>query len=458
MNLVQLWHRIGKQDKVRLNKMKMTYKSLQRNSQRGSMLVELLLSVALAMLIIPFVFKYQRSAIERQENIMITKQMTEIQDALERYIIDNREELLKPYSRNIVRVNITDLAEYGLNENIINNPENTYQLRIVKSRDFQGQSSLQGVVVYDSDKITPFRTHQILNLASGRVGFVDGNRAYGANGTWRASIADLGVDSDSGIVGTTNVNRDSALYLWRVPSDNKDDATMRSALNMGERDILNIKNISMINGYFDEFLNVGKLVSNDLIFDNRTTIDGGFATRNATVSGTLTADSRSMEISGRLSLSDTGKFSSFTTNDLYVTNLTLPTINIDAPEKEPVILSVNGTMQMRYGRVSAMQVTVGYAGSITPSLTVSQRIIDPTNQSYYWDALTSDAVLADLYLVDLNRMLELLAKSEFDSSTVAGRTFGAVASNVNATVSDYLNALETIAAQVRVKYSLLKLQ
>ena len=49
-------------------------------NQSGNMLVELLLSVALAMLIIPFVFKYQRSAIERRENIVVTKQMTEIQE------------------------------------------------------------------------------------------------------------------------------------------------------------------------------------------------------------------------------------------------------------------------------------------------------------------------------------------------------------------------------------------
>lgn len=438
--------------------MKMLYKSLSRKSQSGSMLVELMLSIALAMLIIPFVFKYQHNAIERRENIAITKQMTEIQEALERYIIDNREELLKPYSRNIIRVNIKDLEKYGLGEGIVNNPDTKYQLRVVKSQDFQGQSSLQGVVVYDSDKITPFRTHQILNLSSGHVGFVDGNRAYGANGTWRASIADLGIDASRGIVSTTNVNRDSALYLWRVPSDNPDDATMRSSLNLGIRDIINIKNIDFITGYFDEFLHIGKLVTKSLIFDNRTTIDGEFNTKSATVSGSLTSDSRNLEISGRLSLSDTGKFSSFTTNDLYVTNLTLPTISIDNPKNEPVILTVNGSVKMRYGSIHAMRITVGYTGSITPRLNVGNKLSDPSNPQYYWDAENSAASFADLYLADLNRMVGFLSKFDFDSTTTSGQTFVVVANNANATVSDYLNALSSIAAKVRAKYSLLKLQ
>lgn len=438
--------------------MKILNKSLLNKQQSGNMLVELLLSISLAMLIIPFVFKYQRNAIERRENIAITKQMTEIQSALERYIIDNRETMLIPYGRNITRVEISDLAKYGLNEEIIKNPDVKYQLRVIKSRDFNGQSTLQGVVVYDSDKITPFRTRQILNLASGNVGFIEGNQAYGANGTWKTSVADLGINTDNGIVSTTTINRDNALYLWRVPSNNEDDATMRAALNLGGHDIINTDYISFVNGNFDEFLTIGKTVTRNLIFDNRTTIDSAFSTKSATVSGSLTADSRNLEISGRLSLTDTGKFSSFTTGDLFVTNLTLPAISIDNTKNEPVILTVNGSVRMRYGSINAMYVTVGYAGSITPRLTITKKISDPSNPQYYWDAAASDASFADLYLGDLNRMVAYLGKSEFNQSTIAGRRFSAIVSNANATVSDYLNALRSISAEVRAKYSLLKLQ
>ena len=409
-------------------------------NQSGNMLVELLLSVALAMLIIPFVFKYQRSAIERRENIVVTKQMTEIQNALERYIIDNREIMLKPYGRNITRVELADLEKYGLDTEIAADKNVKYQLRVLKSRDFNGQATLQGIVVYQSDKITPFRTHQIVNMSGGAVGFIDGNKAYGANDSWRASVADLGVTAASGLVGTTTVNRDNALYLWRVPSNDPDDATMRSSLNLGGHDIIGVKDMSFIDGSFDEFLTIGKITSRNMIFDNRTTIDSLFSTKSATVSGSLTSDSRNLEISGRLSLTDTGKFSSFTTNDLLVTNLTLPALTIDNANNKPVILTVNGSVKMRYGSINAMHVTVGYAGSITPKLTVSSKISDPQNPNYYWNASNSSASFADTI------------------PTNAGRTFKSIAANANATVADYQNALNKIAADVRAKYRLLKLQ
>ena len=422
------------------------------------MLVELLLSVALAMLIIPFVFKYQRNAIERRENIVVTKQMTGIQEALERYIIDNRETMLKPYGKNITRVELADLAKYGLDEGIIEDKNVKYQLRVLKSKDFNGQSTLQGIVVYESDKITPFRTHQIVNMSGGQVGFIEGNKAYGANDSWRASVADLGVNATTGLVGSTTINRDNALYLWRVPTDNPDDATMRSSLNLGGHDILNVKDISLANGSFDEFITADKISSRNMIFDNRTTIDSNFTTKSATVSGSLTSDSRNLEISGRLSLTDTGKFSSFTTNDLMVTNLTLPGLSIDNPDGGPVILTINGSVKMRYGSVSAMHVTVGYAGSITPRLTVTSKITDPQNPGYYWDASASAASFNDLFLGDLNRMVGYLPRADFDMTTNAGRTFKSIASNANATVADYQNALNKIAADVRAKYKMLKLQ
>ena len=438
--------------------MKTKYGKIFNKNQSGNMLVELLLSVALAMLIIPFVFKYERSAIERRENIVVTNQMTEIQAALERYIIDNRETMLKPYGRNITRVELSELAKYGLAEEIIEDKNVKYQLRVLKSKDFNGQSTLQGIVVYESDKITPFRTHQIVNMSGGSVGFIEGNKAYGANDSWRASVGDLGVSATSGLVGSTTISRDNSLYLWRVPSNDPDDATMRSSLNLGSQDILNVKDISLVNGSFDEFLTIDKISSRNIIFENRTTIDSNFTTKSATVSGALTSDSRNLEISGRLSLSDTGKFSSFTTNDLLVTNLTLPNLSIDNPDGKAVILTVNGSIRMRYGSVSAMHVTVGYAGSITPRLTVATKISDPQNPKYYWDASSSSANFNDLFLGDLNRMVGYLPRSDFDTSTVAGRTFKSIASNANATVSDYQNALNKIAAEVRAKYKMLKLQ
>ena len=49
------------------------------SAQRGGMLVELLLSVALVAIILPFIFGYQQRAITRAESIAITHQMENIQ-------------------------------------------------------------------------------------------------------------------------------------------------------------------------------------------------------------------------------------------------------------------------------------------------------------------------------------------------------------------------------------------
>ena len=42
-----------------------------KNNSCGSMLVELLLSIALAAVVIPFIFQYQQKSVERAENILI---------------------------------------------------------------------------------------------------------------------------------------------------------------------------------------------------------------------------------------------------------------------------------------------------------------------------------------------------------------------------------------------------
>ena len=86
---------------------------------RGSMLVELLLSIALAVVIIPFVFQYHQDAITRAENIAITNEMNLIQSALERHIVATREELLKTVGRNITRVKISDLLPYGIPDSVV---------------------------------------------------------------------------------------------------------------------------------------------------------------------------------------------------------------------------------------------------------------------------------------------------------------------------------------------------
>ena len=420
------------------------------------MLVELLLSVALAALIIPFLFRYQHSSIERAQNIAITNQMTEIQVALERYIVANRDELLRTVGRNITRVELDDLAEFGVPQSVLDAGDEKYQLRILKSSDASGQSTLQGVIVRASDDITPLRTREIVNLSGGSMGFVDGTHAYGTFGAWHTDALDMGVDIDNGIIETTSVNRDNALYLWRVPSENPDDAKMMSPLNLGGHDIKNAAFINSDYATFNEGLTAKEIVSDKIIFDNRTTIDAVFSTDAATVSGMLSSDSKNMEISGRLSLADTAKMSSLTAENLWVSKLTLSGLSIEADD-DLALLKINQSLDMTSGRIEAVFVSVGFAGSMTPRLVVYDRIEDSTNPQYYWDVKSKTARFSDASFVELNRMATLATYYEGDNSTSAGQIFGAVSANKNATVSDYMNAISEIQKRVSAKYRLLNL-
>lgn len=427
------------------------------NNSRGSMLVELLLSIALATIIIPFVFRYQQNAVVRAQNIEITNQMTEIQVALERYIIEKRTDLLKTVGRNITRVELKDLATFGLPESVLNSPQDQYQLRILKSADSTGSATLQGVIVRNSEDITPMRTREIVNLSGGSMGFVDGAHTYGTFGAWHTDTVDLGIDIDEGIIETTSVNRDASLYLWRMPSGNTDDATMMSPLNLGGHDIVNAKFLNAKYADFAEGFKAFKLVSDKLIFQNRTTIDQTFKTTSATVSGTMSSDGKNMKITRKLSVSDTAKLSSLTTENLWVSNLTLSGLSVQAND-DLATLKINQALDMTSGRISAMFVTVGFAGSMTPRLVVYNKIADSVNPQYFWDASSGIANFSDATFVELNRMATLAHKKYGDTKTVAGQTFGNVSANKNATVADFMNAIHEIQTRVRGKYRLLNLE
>ena len=426
-------------------------------SQCGSMLVELLLSIAFAAIIIPFIFQYQQKTIERAENIAITNQMSLIQQALERHIIDNRENLLKTVGRNITRVDIKDLSAYGLPESILEDGSNKYQLRILKTNDSANGASLQGVVIRASDDITPMRTREIVNMSGGSMGFIDDTHAYGSFGTWHANTMDLGTNIKNGIIETTSTKNNSALYLWRIPSDDPDDAKMMSALNLAGHDISNTKFVNANYTEFTEDISALKLAANDVIFQNRTNIDNTYNSSYAVVSGMMSSDAKTIEISGTLSLADTAKFSSLTTENLWVSNLTLGGLSVEANNNISA-LKINQSLDMTSGRINAVFVGVGFTGSVTPRLVVHNRIEDSINSGYFWDTKSSVAHFADASFVELNRMATLASIAEGASSTYAGQIFGAVATNKNATVADFMNAITQIQQRVRAKYQNLQLQ
>ncbi len=424
-------------------------------AQMGGMLVELMLSVALAALIIPFVFRYQTAAVRRSENIAYARRMDTIRGALEHYIMDHRAALLAPVGKNITRVKLADLAEYGVSTDIIDGDDGRYQLRVLKSADRGSNATLQGVVVFAASDLSPVRTREIINLGGDNMGFIEDNQAFGAFGSWRADALDLGVGGGDAIVDTTGPLRGGPTYLWRLPSNSPDDATMAGALSLGGHDITDVRFFDGTTARFDEYLRTNILVADTMVFQTRPTLDRQFESPAMTVAGTLGADSRNLEIAGTLTMNDLGKFSSFTTGDLWAANLTLGGLSIHS-DVDTAVLKINKNLDMTGGRITAIRASVAFTGSITPRMVVRDRIEDSVNASYYWDVAGRSAYLMDVSLGGLRELAPAAASRE--RGTDAARIFGAVAGNRNATAADYMNAIEEIARRVREKYRGLNLQ
>lgn len=428
-----------------------------KDMQRGGMLVELMMTVALAAIIIPFVFRYQQAAVSRARNVAITKQMENVQSALERYIVENKTELMRPKGKNISHVKITELVNYGLPEYIADTYGDDYQLRVLKSSDNKNESVLQGIVLLTNGEISPMRTREIVNLGGGKFGFVEGNMTYGGFGAFHGQASDFGLSNAKGLVGTTKIKRGNTEYLWRLPSENEDDATMQSALNLDGHDIKDARFIDAYKAQFEEKLKVGKLDVSTLVFANRSTIDAVYSTNIAVINGALTADSRNLNIDGTLSLADSAKFSSFSTNDLYVNTLTLSGFSVSTPSGKTSSLKIIGDMDLVMGSINATYVSVGYTGSVTPQLYITDKIQDSKDSSFYWDIKNSKARFVDMNSPELSRMASIIMAQESSFGTVATTIFGGVAANANATVADYINAINNMQTQIRAKYEMLNL-
>lgn len=433
-------------------------KFLQRiKYQRGGMLVELMMSISLAAVIIPFIFRYQQNAIVRARDVAVAKQIENVQNALERYIIENRNILMQPVGKKIFTIKLSDLIEYGLPDYMANTFKEDYQLKILKSND-NNKATLQGIVILNNKNISPLRTREIVSFGGSKFGFIEGEITYGGFGAFHANATDFGVSDTKGIVGTTSVKRGNAEYLWRLPSDKKSDATMQSSLNLDGHDIINVKSLDATKAQFKENLDSAKVGANSLAFSNRVTLDSIYSTNNAVVNGALTSDAKILDVSGTLLLADYGKFSSFYTNDLYVNNLNLNGFSVNSTAGRDSVLKVIGDMDLVLGHVNAAHVSVGYTGSVTPSLSVNEKIQDAKDSGYYWDIKGQKARFADIYFPELSRMASRIIKTESKSGTSSTILFGAVSANKNATVGDYLNALHEIQTRVRQKYEMLNLE
>jgi hypothetical protein len=426
------------------------------NNENGGMMLEILLSLAIAAAAVPFVMRELDGRAHRAENVRVARDINKTKDLLEKYIIAHKLQLLEPTGRVVTKVKIGDLKEYG------NIPKDydKFQARIIKSRDRGGHVVLSGMVIYDSADISPMRTREIAQLGGEATGFVDNNQAHGTFGTWRSrtNIFDAQFGKNS-IVEGTNTILSGGDFLWRVPSKNPLDASMSSDLLLGKNDINNVSTIDTYSSDFSEFFKSGVINAKKIQITPRSELETEFKVSGETlITGALTSDSRNAEIKGSVSLNGTGQISRLEANELWVGDLNLNGLSINGSDK-PAILKVSSTIDITRGRITARTATVGYMGSVAPKIVITERIEDSANSTYYWDLTTNNASFSDVSCGGLNKLLRAAVSTESknpktDTETIIRR----IVANSNATVSDYTKVITEIQNSVTAKYNSLNLE
>jgi hypothetical protein len=426
------------------------------NNENGGMMLEILLSLAIAATAVPFVMRELDGRTHRAENVRIARDINETKNALERYMTAHKPELLESSGRVVTKVKISDLTEYG------NIPKDydKFQARIIKSKDIGGHIVLSGMVIYDSADISPMRTREIAELGGEASGFVDRNQAHGVFGTWnsRTNIFDARFGKNSVVEGTNTI-LSGGDFLWRVPSKNPFDASMASDLIIGSNDINNVSTIDSYSSDFTEFLKSNTINARKVQITPRAELETELKVSGETlVTGALTSDSRNAEIKGSLSLSNTGTLSKLEAKELWVGSLNLSGLMINGDEK-PAILKVSNIIDITRGRITATTATVGYTGSVSPKIVVTSRIEDPSNSAYYWDLTTNKAAFSDVSCGGLGKLLKYAIAAESKSPKTDTETIiREVAANNNATISDYTKAISEIQNRVKAKYNNLNLE
>ena len=421
-------------------------------------MVELLLSLTVIAVMLPFIVSWQKDRIVRAENIVIANNISTVRDALERYMDAHKKEYLTTVSRNITRVHIGDLAEYGVPPAIIEKHGEEFQLRILKSMDIAGQAVLQGIVIMNARDLNPMRTRQLAMLGGEGAGFIEGNIAYGAFGTWGATVGEIGARGQTDSLATnTRRIRGGDDYIWRLPSDDVLDATFAGDLDMGGHEILNARYLDARSARFEESFAAYEINAGKLIYPNRAELSGEIEiTGESTVNGILSSDSRSMQINGDIVLDNSARFNSVSTRELWANNMTLAGMSVSSADGRPANLRVSQTLDMSGGRISALFVSVGFTGSLTPRLLVRNLIRDTTD-GYHWNVDDGDAYMSDIIFPNLNQIMKTTIPAE-GAGTETYQIMSAVAANSNATVADFMHALETIKSRVSAKYQNLNLE
>ena len=429
--------------------MKKNKKFLLEN-ERGGMLVELMLTLAITAIMIPFLFRYQQNAVERANNIAVARRMEIVQSALEKYIVKYRSEYINGSDNSITEVSFQNIAPFLPYGFLDDNNVDDYSLRVLKRSGNNNNAILQGIVFLSNNM--PLQTRQIANLGGGKIGYTDdyGN-VFGGFNVFTTTKANVGVGEQSGLVGTTAISANDTEYLWRMGSDFEDsasNATMHKDLDLGTQNVVNVNETTVDQAQFALSLNADTVnVGNTLYFFNKLNfstegsapyISGGDAQINGALYGayggsnktvfsvhnTLTVDTDSqfmaLTYEGPGETTSAGCSMSATSSPCFHVNA-MPSISnlkefVMGDSSKPIRrftvfgdLSINKLTNQNGIIIKGHSFTDFKFAGVVPVLSVGKRIMSLDGKAnYFWDVGDNSKKVLQLHNVSLRNLNKAL--------------------------------------------------
>jgi len=402
------------------------------------------------------IYKQISSREETRIAVAESRNLASARDALTRFIEANERRLSAPTAQTVYQIQPRELLPFGFDAG--NQP---LQFRVMKVADSAGRPYLQGMVISDMRGTTPMRTRHIAQGAGEGAGFIEGGQLYGSFGTrqqplsmWNTTLRSGGITIETPIVWKTGD------YLSRMPGRRADN-TMLSDLDMGKNDIISIGMASVSSAHASENLQLDWGEANSVSFAHNISLDKEFRVLGeANVLGNLTSESGELFVNSNTLLGNMAKFRVVETDKLRAQNLVLENVNSpwNFEAEDQSTLSVANHLGLSNGSITAGTVIGGFAGAVGVSAHITGGLLDSTDPSYHWDFWDRSASMQDMQLSNLGNIMRAVIRQEASTPrTEMERTMQPSASNANATVTDYLRALNTAINRVEQKYNSLNL-
>ena len=247
-------------------------------NQRGSGLLEILLSIGIVTLISPFVYSQISDTVRDIHDISIAKKITNSRGNALNFLRKNQDKW-------------PEVAQIKLSESELDTITDMAHTGFIDKYWENGDLKIQIYLTFKIDDNLLHATKVAKNIGPDAAPAQDDHIAYGDY--WAVSAPDFETGDVIYRIEFDLNSDDISQYLHRTTTDNDNFNVMERDLIMGNFDIFNTGTVSAESGKISDiytaFVNSTKLFGNDIFFENGANINGDNSDiKNIKVSGDMT--------------------------------------------------------------------------------------------------------------------------------------------------------------------------